>query len=360
MLTFNPTHIHVDRSVARLPHTKKILRKFNHIKHQIVEDPTSFKIPLPATEAKKHLLLTRHRGTVVKACQGMGDDVCCHYLTISLGTNCHFDCTYCILQDYLKNNPIMTIYTNIDEILLALETFLQTKPKTVFRVGTGELADSLALDAITGYAVDLVQFAAGQKNLILELKTKSKCIANLLGLDHRGKTVVSWSLNPQSTIDLEEHKTASLDARLAAARQVANCGYPVGFHLDPLLALDDWKQEYAGLVERLAAEFKPREIAWISLGSLRYTPGLKAVTEERFPKSRIHLAELFPTADGKIRYFRKIREELYAHVKNLVERAFPKVPHYLCMETTKVWENTYAAVPSQQQLEHHLAERFAI
>lgn len=356
-----PSRILVDPAVRDAPLTHRVLSHFPSIVPDFLEMPELLKKPSPHSSAKKNLIITRHKGNPLKNCQGMGDYVCCNYLTVAFASNCHYECTYCILQDYLKNNPSITFFANVDEILGSIETRILRDPDTLFRVGTGELADSLALDDITRLSEDLVPFAAGQKNLLLELKTKSATIGNLLDLDHRGKTVVSWSLNPQAFIDAEEHKTASLKDRLQAARAVANSGYPVGFHFDPLLALPGWRQEYTGLIERVASEFEEDEIAWISLGSLRFTPDLKKIVMERFPGSPLFYGELFPTTDGKVRYFREVREELYRHVRSLVEEAYPRVPNYLCMETKKVWESTYGQVPtSQTQLEQRLVERFLI
>lgn len=357
---FTPSRIYVDNAVQNAPFTRRVLGAFPQTPIQTIDSVDELKTTRSITPAKKELLITRHKGDPIKSCQGMGDYVCCNYFTVSFVSNCHFECTYCILQDYLKDNPILTFYANVEEILQAIETRIQKSPLP-FRLGTGELSDSLALDNITELSKTLVPFAARQKNLILELKTKSDCVENLLGLDHQGKTVVSWSVNPQAYINDEELKCASLADRLAAARRVADAGYPVGFHFDPLLALPNWEKEYAGLVEQIRDNFDSIDIAWISMGSLRFTPGLKKIMQERFPKSRLLTGELFPTADGKVRYFREIREELYSHVKGLLEEAYPTVPNYLCMETKKVWGNVTKMVPpSQGKLEAHLAQRFAI
>lgn len=359
MTPYIPSRILVDPAVRDSPLTRRVLSHFPSVAVESMDDSATFKKPQPHSEAKKNLVITQHKGNPLKNCQGMGDYVCCSYFTVAFSSNCHYECTYCILQDYLKNNPAVTLFANVDEILASIEAKLSEQPDTLFRVGTGEIADSLALDDITHLSGELVPFAAAQKNLLLELKTKSAQIGNLLDLDHRGKTVVSWSLNPQAFIDAEEHKTASLEERLMAARAVADCGYPVGFHFDPLLALPGWREEYAGLIERVASEFEEDEIAWISLGSLRFTPGLKKIVAERFPKSPLLYGELFPTTDGKVRYFREVREELYRHVRSRVEEAYPRVPNYLCMETSKVWENVYREVPADRMtLEDRLVERF--
>lgn len=361
MHPFQPSQIFVDESVRTLPLTARVLNYFHSVKPTYLQDPDCLKRPADPGYAKKTLLITRHKGDPVKYCQGGGDYVCCNYMTVSLVSNCHFECSYCILQDYLKNNPLMTFYANTHEILEWIERKIQVNPTQRFRIGTGELADSLALDSITQHSKLLVPFAASQDNLILELKTKSAEVEGLLGLDHRGKTVVSWSINPQTFISEEEHKTASLDDRLLAARLVCDYGYPVGFHMDPLLTLPGWKGEYSGLIDRLASLFLPSEIAWISLGSLRFTPRLRRVMGERFPRSRLLLGELFPGTDGKVRYFRGIRQDLYHHVKSAIDLAFPGVPHYLCMETKSVWGNVYEGFPADRdELEGRLTQGFAI
>lgn len=361
MHSFRPIKIFVDDHAKELPLTKRILQYFYDIPSEIIQDVSLIKKPLPMAQAKQQLFITRHEGEIIKKCQGMGDYVCCNYFTVSFASNCHFECSYCILQDYLQNNPMITIFANVEEIFQAIQQQVRASPQTFFRLGTGELADSLALDPITHLTKDLIPFVAKQKNLLLELKTKSNCVENLFDLDHQKKTVVSWSLNPQIYGDQEELKTASLNQRLEAARHVADIGYPVGFHLDPLLALPNWKEEYKKLLNTLESQFDPREIAWISLGSLRFTPGLKDIVMNRFPKSKIMFGEIFPSQDGKFRYFKDIREELYGYVKNLVDEAFPDVPNYLCMETEKVWQRIYGHVPQNRgQLEKHLVERFAI
>lgn len=361
MQGFYPRQIYVDHMVKDYPLTEKVLSNLSDVPVKFVDDAFLLKKPMPISEGKKNLLITRHQGPTVRACQGMGDYVCCHYLTISLVSNCHFECTYCILQDYLKNNPIMTFFANVEEILNGVEETISAHPEQLFRVGTGELSDSLALDSITGLSKDLVLFAAKQKNMILELKTKSDEVHNLLGLNHRGKTVVSWSVNPEDYVKTEELKCASLKERLEAARLCASKGYPVGFHLDPLMAFPDWKRQYHGLIHLIRSVICPEEIAWISLGSLRFTPRLKEISQTRFPKSRLFLGELFPSPDGKVRYLRDIREEMYSFVKNEIDHIFPTVPNYLCMDTQSVWENTYGFAPqSRNRLEEALIQRFMV
>jgi len=52
----------------------------------------------------------------------------------------------------------------------------------------------------------------------------------------------TWSLNPQIIIDNEEHITASLVERLNSAKQIADLGYLVGFHLHPMIDIKDFNK----------------------------------------------------------------------------------------------------------------------
>lgn len=359
--SFHPNVIYLDPSVRDLPVTKRVLDYYAGLPVIEVTNKSEIKQPQDFTRAKKQLYITRYLGDPLKSCQGMGDYVCCQYFTIALVSDCHLECTYCILQDYLANNPVITIYANTDEIFSQLAERVARHPERIYRIGTGELSDSLALDPITGHSDACIKFARENPNVVMELKTKTTNIERLLNLEHAGRVVVSWSVNPQKYIDSDEHKCAALKDRLDAARRVADQGYRVGFHFDPLLMLDDWQDEYAGVVSLIAEKFAPKEIAWISLGSLRFTPGLRKTAIERFPKSRIMSGELFPSADGKVRYFRPLREDMYAHLRGLIEDKLKHVPHYLCMETKAVWKNVTGDMPpANRDVEAMLARSFQV
>ncbi|EKD41510.1 MAG: DNA repair photolyase-like protein, partial [uncultured bacterium] len=93
--------------------------------------------------------------------------------------------------------------------------------------------------------------------------------------------------------------------------------------------------------------------------SLRYTKGLGKVIGERWPKSELLYGELFPSEDGKIRYFRGIREEIFTTVKSYLDVHFPDVAHYLCMETAKVWEKVFKFIPADRNaVEGNIMEKF--
>ena len=89
---------------------------------------------------------------------------CCNYLVVSLISNCPMDCSYCFLQEYLANNPTLKVFTNVDELLREVAAAVDRHPERHFRIGTGELSDSLALDPLLGFSTDLVPFFAAAKH----------------------------------------------------------------------------------------------------------------------------------------------------------------------------------------------------
>ncbi|MBI4516253.1 MAG: radical SAM protein [Deltaproteobacteria bacterium] len=307
--------------------------------------------------AGKHdLVLQRHRGSFLQHCPaGTPGLVCCNYFVADFATNCPFDCSYCFLQEYLANNPAMKVFTNPEDGLAEIAALLRAHPARHFRIGTGHLSDSLALDPITGLSRILVPFFAEHRNAVLELKTKSDCVDELLRLDPRGRVVVSWSVNAPRVLAEEEPGTASLSERLAAARRVQEAGYRLGFHFDPLIEHPGWAAGYRDTVAQIAAAIEPRRIAWISLGSLRLTPGLRAALRARPRRSLTLSGELVACADGKARVWRGLRLEMYRRIQSYLRQALPGVETYLCMEAANVWQIVRGESPGDRQLAERLS-----
>lgn len=333
MILYQPKLILVHEPSWQDASTQEILSRLPGIEIRTIQDVNA------EPQSRDTLILMHYPGTFLKQCQGAGAEMCCNYFVASYAWNCHFDCTYCILQSYLASDALI-VCTNIEDLLSEIKEKLLQYPDQTFRIGTGELADSLALDAITAYSRRIVPFFASLPNGILELKTKSDQIANLKDLNHAGHTVISWSLNSRRICSSEEHKAATIDERLAAAVQCQSWGYKLGFHFDPIVYYPGWENDYREVVKELFAAVKPANVAWISLGALRFTPHLRDFVRGRYPKSKIPYGEFVPGHHGKLRYFRPIREEIYRKMKLWIHDEAPQVLVYICMESCLVWQNS--------------------
>ncbi|RUM36035.1 MAG: DNA photolyase [Desulfobulbus sp.] len=293
------------------------------------------------THGKHHLLLSRYRGQFFKPCPATREYTCCDYQVLNIGMGCPMDCVYCILQAYL-NNPWISFFVNVEDLFKELDQAFAVNPETFFRIGTGEFTDSLALDSLTGFSPHLVNYMRDKKHAVLELKSKSVVIKNLEGLEHGGRTLVAWSLNSPPIMEREEIRTASLEQRLAAAAQCAEWGYRLAFHFDPIIWHDGWQEGYRSTIRRLFEVIPADRIAWISLGALRYLPSLKAIAGKRFPQSTFFYEEFIDGLDGKSRYFRTQRVEMYKLLADELARfTAPDTCVYFCMESETVWQEVF-------------------
>jgi len=359
MLPFQIEKIYLDEKAEKDSVSQAVLKALPDIPVETVLDKRAlikqfFSMPDPIGIGKKHLLITHFYGRRLKPCPGTSHHLCCGYYVINAITNCPMDCSYCVLQEYL-NNPFLTLYTNWDDLLQEIEAFLSGDRQSLLRLGTGELSDSLALESIFPISQFLIPFFAQRHNGILELKTKSANINHLLHLNHQGKTVASWSLNPPKMIEEEEMRTAPLRERIDAARKCQEKGYPLGFHFDPIIYHENWEKEYQETILQLFKQIDPKRIVWISLGGFRYPPKLKAIAEERFPKTKVFLGELFPGKDAKFRYLKEIRVEMYQKMVKWLREIDPDLFIYLCMESKEVWERVFGWAPSSSR---HLNQLF--
>lgn len=302
--------------------------------------------PDPFGAGRRRLVIMRHRRPFVAACPaGSAEFACCGYLVMTLASNCPMDCGYCFLQEYVADNPGLQIYSNYTDAFDELDRIRARSPGRQFRVGTGELADSLAFDRLTGLSPELVSFFARRPGLRLELKTKTDEIDNLLGIDPAGGTLVSWTLSPEAVFAGSEHHTAPPQARIRAAARVLAAGYKVAFHLDPLIAYERAERDYLELLERLFDSISASRISFINMGGLRMTPELRAAARRRFPVDPMLAGEEVLSPDGRYRAFAPLRLGLYRTLSERIRRAAPELPHYLCMESAHLSRRALGVEP---------------
>ena len=296
---------------------------------------------IPESDLNRHtLFITTARGETVTRCPGSKGHICCNYLTVDLYLGCMLDCSYCIMQGYLNFAPL-TVYVNNEAAIKKIINIRKRNPGKPIRIGTGEVGDSLALDSLFHLSRDFITQLAGYEDLYFELKTKTHFIDHLLEIEPKGNAVIGFSLNPDSIITSEEVRASSLSQRLAAARKAVRAGYLVSFHFDPIILVENWEGLYRDTVLQLAP-FDPRKIAWISLGTMRYTKSLREQMQER----DYLYDEFVPCRDGKYRYLRPVRRRVYALMKEWIA-GIGRIPLYMCMESSGIWRNVFGKLPGK-------------
>ena len=325
--------------------TSRILKRLEGIPVKRVASNGGKYTPDSLTMDKKSLRMLSFQGEFLKPCPGTKGYICCGYQILNVGTNCPMDCSYCILQAYF-NRPSLRIFVNLEEKLDRVCRTIDSAPEKIYRIGTGEFTDSLALDHVAGWSDILLPLISGRKNAVLELKTKTDRIEGLLSSKHnRDRVIVSWSLNSPDIISKEEHGAPGIKKRLRAAQKCQKEGYVLGFHFDPLIQQPDWKEGYMRTLEMMDRYIDPKGIIWMSMGCLRFMPALKPIIRMRHPGTHILDGEFIPGLDGKMRYFKPIRIDMYAFMAETLGKWHKDLGLYLCMESQEVWNKSLGWFP---------------
>jgi spore photoproduct lyase len=312
----------------------------------------------PVSQGKRILRLRRHRGAFVKPCPGTREYICCGLEILHIGQGCPMDCTYCALQVYF-NRPVLEVFVNVEEMISDLRSYLVSSQDKFHRICTGEFTDSLALDPLTGLSSRLVDFFSDVENASLEIKTKTDFIDPLLNLKSSDRVVLSWSLNSGLIANHEEKRAIPIELRLAAAQKAVKRGYRVGFHFDPIIPHPGWQEEYCKTVNLIFRALDPSGIAWISMGVLRFVPGLKEIARHRHGLVRYFHDGFIQGLDGKCRLQADRRIEIYRNISDAIRRQDPNARIYLCMESPHVWKEALGIdMSSSDCLDAYLSRAF--
>ena len=297
-------------------------------------------IPKEVLEEKNRIVKQEYNGCFWKPCPGTGEGyLCCGYQIITPFIGCGMYCSYCVLQEYF-NSQKYVIFQNIVELEKEIHKKLN-HIKGVVRVGTGEFADSLYFEHIHGLSSRVVSILDSYPNVLTELKTKSNNIKVLKRIKNPSKVVIGFSMNTERIIEIHEKGTASLENRMNAAVECEKMGFWVAFHFDPIIWYSQWYEEYKMVIDMIFSKIQdPGHIAWISLGGLRMMPSLKRRLRKYNRHIPLFAGEMIIAHDKKYRYFRPIRIDFYAAFRTIIEKYFPEITLYLCMERQEVWRDS--------------------
>jgi spore photoproduct lyase len=243
--------------------------------------------------------------------------------------------------------PFITVKAEYDRIKEQIRRRLsQTTDAVMFNCG--ELADSLALEHLTGAGREFIPWFGDADNGYLFMLTKSDNVYDILDLQHNGHTVVAWSLNEPSVSRKFEIGAPPFERRLEAARKVQAAGYPIRIRLDPIVPFEGWREAYAETIRSIFTTISPERI---TIGTLRF--------EEEFfnmrntllaPESGLSdllsgMAPMFPAKvfagtkrpkAGKYSFSEDQRFEIFSFIIDEI-RKHSEIPIAVCKESSEVW-----------------------
>ena len=308
--------------------------------HSKIVKITSYKDIQQDIITQDDFILIKYRGQFLDKCPGTKKHICCNYYVINWAMGCPYNCTYCYLHGY-QNFPGIILHANMGDMIREVTEVVSKHPNQFFRIGTGEFADSMAIEKETGFNELVLPELLKLPNVIIELKTKCADLLPELGAivpDLKQKLVFAWSFNTPTIIAQEELGASTLSQRLKSAKSCQDAGFQIALHFDPVIYYENWEAEYQQTIKQIFQVVNPVQIAWISIGALRFNPKVKKAALAKFPQTKIYYGELLPGVDGKMRYFQPLRTQMLKQIYAWIKESAPIALIYLCMESPEVWQ----------------------
>lgn len=283
------TYIYVEREALSYPFAQSLLSRQAAKGSRIIEIDhymDLFGRTHQSFSAQKHapaLMIAVKHGNFIypgaPVCQSFGNK---NFYYTSFAINCPFDCEYCYLQGmYPSANPVL--FVNQEDYFREIQKILAKHP--VYLCISYD-TDLLAFETLTGLTQHYLAFAAGEKNLVTEIRTKTAVpvapLVNGLSMEACSRVIIAYTLSPDPVISQFEHHTPPLTKRLAAIRAAHEAGFPVRLCFDPLLAIPDFKTIYGDFLTQVRDALHDIPVLDASIGVFRISDGyLKQMRKTR-------------------------------------------------------------------------------
>jgi hypothetical protein len=259
--------------------------------------------------------------------------VCQRGLELNLVDGCVFRCAYCGFGRRL------VLPLDVERLVEGLPEMFERYPEqTLYKYSN--MTDLPPLEPELDAVRPLVERFAREPNRYLMLFTKSDAVDFLAGLDHGGRTIVSWSLTCETTSRLVDRRAATLSERLEAMRKAEAAGYRVRARLSPIVPVGDWRAEHADLLERLFAAADPdivtlELLGWMDFEDLGQVIPLEMLDGRAVAESEAAAEDLRGRRSGP--FPEATHQEIYRFCIEEVRRLSPRTPVAVCHGTPETW-----------------------
>lgn len=318
------SHIYIEKEALNYKNTEKILSYFessekiiiDHYKDVFSRSHQDFYLQ----KQSPSLILAVKTDNLIyegaRFCDDFGNEY--FYYTSSM-KNCIYNCEYCYLQGMYPSANVV-IFVNLEDIFKETEKLLSKHP--VYLCISYD-TDILALENILHYGEKWINFARENKDLKIELRTKSASFESIKHVRPSENVILAWTLSPQKITENYESKTPSLDQRLNSAKEAIDKGFNVRICFDPILYLKDFRENYKELVEKTFDVLPADKIYDVSIGVFRVSSDyLKIMRKTRFDS--VILNYPFETENKMCTYNKKLSTEMISYVADLVNKYVDK------------------------------------
>jgi len=254
--------------------------------------------------------------------------------------HCAYGCLHAC--DYCHVPPWFLIMLDLEELAERVRGFGETIPwQQLYKFDN--YTDTITLEPEYGASETMVHAFADWPGRYLLLYTKSDNVGHLLPLQHKGHTLISWSLSCEAVATAIEKGTPSVERRIAAIERCQGAGYPVRVRISPICPVRNWREGYAAMIGDLLARTTPEVITidvigWMTAAQMKdalgsthfdepYAAALDRLDAEGFKPKGKHL---FP---------HEMRRDILRFIIDEIRRHRPSQPVSICMESVDMWRD---------------------
>ena len=197
--------------------------------------------------------------------------------------NCLYDCRYCFLQG-LYQSANYVFFLNFEDFHNRMDSLLEEHgdAEQVYFF-SGYDGDSFALESLTGFVSQHLDFFRNRPRAVLELRTKSLRARDLERRDALPNVVAAFSLTPAAFSQTYETGVPPLARRLRVMRDLAERGWPIGLRLDPVIVHQGFRRHYSELLHDVFCQVKPEQVHSVSLGLMRFPRAVEKQIRRLYP-----------------------------------------------------------------------------
>lgn len=325
---FRPKKIFIEHAAMEFPQGIALYNKYNQNAeihwieaHQKIEElrvePYS-----EFTKLKQYLIIGTRKSLTHQENNKTSD-----FLVPYTSSGCSAFCMYCYLVCHYFTSSYLRVFVNREQMMEKLKKHAYTMQGGVFEIGSNS---DLVLENTVTHNLEwtIEQFSISPYGK-LTLPTKFCMIDSLLELEHKQKTNIRMSVNPEYIIRNVEFGTSSLEDRITALNKLYQAKYPVGLLIAPIILLPNWENYYLELIDQLSEKLDkdlqknlPIEMIFMTYGTAH-----RKINKEAFPNAIDLYQEEIMKFSGRQKYSYKqpMKEEAKELLVNYIKYKMPKV-----------------------------------
>ena len=323
---FKPDTIYYEKDILNYQLGKELLIKYEDVPKVIIENHNNIE-EMRKNSNKEFANMKRHLIIGVrKTHKFVKNHKVSDYLVPYTSSGCTASCMYCYLVCNYNKCAYLRLFVNREQML---EKIIKTAEKAerdlTFEIGSN--SDLILENTITNNLVWTIENFKDSKKGRLTFPTKFDMVEPILNLDHKGKVILRVSVNPEEIINRVEFGTSRLKGRIEAINKLQDAGYEVGILIAPVIFVENWKNLYFELIQRLELELsdKVKHKVFFEVIFMTYSYVHTKINEEAFPNAINLYDKKLMTGRGRGKYWYKndVRQEGEKFFRENLGKYFP-------------------------------------